>query len=181
MLTHSLSFGTNLPAAHSPMMESEEVMNMTLGVVDPRMAAEVVSVSYLHSVLRGLHRAPRIVEDEALFSRQDVFAAEDVSVLIIPDGCIGIPTLAALQQGIPVIAVRDKGILMRNDLQRLPFAPGRLFVVDNYLEAVGVLTAIRSGFSLESVRRPMPQTVVVPPLEAERAPEYGDVIRLRVR
>ena len=42
--------------------------------------------------------------------------AEDISCLIIPDGCLGIPTLAALQQGIKVIAVRENVNIMRNDL-----------------------------------------------------------------
>ena len=40
----------------------------------------------------------------------------DISCLVIPDGCIGLPTLAALEQGIPVIAVKGNKNAMRNDL-----------------------------------------------------------------
>ena len=67
------------------------------------------------------------------------------------------PTLAALEQGIPVIAVRENRNRMRNDLGALGFGDGKLFVVDNYLEAVGVMTALKAGVALSSVRRPLAQ------------------------
>ena len=46
---------------------------------------------------------------------------------------------------------------MRNDLTALPFAPGQLNVVDNYLEA-GLMTAMKAGVSPETVRRPFTET-----------------------
>jgi len=39
------------------------------------------------------------------------------------------PRLAALEQGIPVIAVRENRNWMRNELGKLPFGPGKLFIV----------------------------------------------------
>jgi hypothetical protein len=69
--------------------------------------------------------------------------------------------LAAIEQGIPVIAVRENTNRMQNRLEDYPFASGQLHVVDNYLEAVGVMHAIRAGVSKESVRRPMKNTNVV--------------------
>ena len=65
--------------------------------------------------------------------------------MVIPDGCVGLPTLAALEQGIPVIAVRENKNRMRNKLEELPFGlatgeEGKLFIVENYLEAVGMMT-----------------------------------------
>ena len=50
---------------------------------------------------------------------------------------------------------------MENDLLELGFGAGKLFVVDNYLEAVGVMAALKSGVALESVRRPLAGTKVV--------------------
>ena len=84
----------------------------------------------------------------------------DLSCLVIPDGCVGLPTLAALEQGIPVIAVKENTNCMKNRLEDLPFAQGKLFVVENYLEAVGVMTALRAGVAVESVRRPLADTVI---------------------
>jgi hypothetical protein len=65
---------------------------------------------------------------------------------------VGLPTLAALEQGIPVIAVRENHNRMKNDLEKLPFKPGKLFIVENYLEAVGI--------NPSAVRRPLAYTKV---------------------
>ena len=155
MLTHAISTVYNVPSAHAPMMESTEVANIDPGVVDPRMAAEVVSLTFLQSVLKGLHVAPRVGVGHAEMSLSDTLTARDVSCLVIPDGCIGLPTLAALEQGIPVIAVRENRSLMRNDLTMLPWAADQLHVVENYWEAAGVMAALKQGLSPGSVRRPL--------------------------
>ena len=84
----------------------------------------------------------------------------DVSCLVIPDKCLGLPTLAALEQGIPIIAVRENNNLMQNDLSALPWAPGQLHMVENYWEAVGVMTALKAGIAPNSLRRPLAATRV---------------------
>lgn len=181
MLTHTLSTILDVPSAHSPMMESQEIMNLTLGVVDPRMAAEVISVTYLHSILKGLHRSPRVVTDEQIFAHRSVITAEDISCLVIPDKCVGLPTIAALEQGIPVIAVRENHNLMKNDLSLMGFSARGLFVVDSYIEALGLMSALKAGVAVESIRRPLQHTRVVPELREEFASEFGNVIRMRAR
>ncbi len=160
MLTHAVSSMYSVPTAHSPMLESREIANMDPGVVDPRMAAEAVSTTFLQCTLKGLQRSPRIVTDPFAMNQPGVFTAADVSCLVIPDGVLGLPTLAALEQGIPVIAVAENRNLMRNDLAALPWAPGQFHPVENYWEAVGVLASIRAGIDPASVRRPMTGTAV---------------------
>ena len=64
---------------------------------------------------------------------------------MIPDGCVGLPTLAGLEQEIPVIAVRENRSRMKNELESLGFAPGKLFIAENYPEAVGIMTALKTG------------------------------------
>jgi len=160
MLTHTISTLFNIPSAHSPMMESREILDLEVGVVDPRKSAETVSVTYLHCILKGLHRSPRIIADQQVRNQSGVLNVSNISCLIIPYGCVGLPTLAALEQGIPVIAVKENKNRMRNNLEELPFAPGRLFIVNNYLEAVGVMSTLKAGVSLESVRRPILPTKV---------------------
>jgi hypothetical protein len=161
MLTHAISMLFNVPSAHSPMMESKEIMNMDVGIVEPRKAAEAISLTFLHCILKGLHKSPRIVTNPADFGRAGVLSAADISCLVIPDGCVGLPTLAALEQGIPVIAVKENRNRMQNRLEDFPFAQGQLFVVENYLEAVGVMNALKAGVAPESVRRPLCHTKVV--------------------
>jgi len=36
-----------------------------------------------------------------------------------------------------------------------------VFIVENYLEAVGVMTALKAGVAVSSVRRPLEKTKVV--------------------
>ena len=71
--------------------------------------------------------------------------AADISCVVIPEGCLGLPTLAAMEQGIAVIAVRENHNLMRNDLEKLGFEKGKYFVAENYPEAVGIMPAVKAG------------------------------------
>ena len=162
MLTHALSSIYDVPTAHSPMFESREIADMDPGIVDPRMAAEAVSGTFLQCTLKGLQRSPRIVTDRDRFAGErrqmdnpEVLTAADVSCLVIPDGCLGLPTLAALEQGIRVIAVRENRNLMKNDLAALPWQPGQFHRAANYWEAIGILAAMRAGIDPGSVRRPI--------------------------
>ncbi len=170
MLTHAITMLFGVPTAHSPMAEDMDEANALFGIVDPRISAEAVSTCFLHCVLKGLHRSPRIITDKMVFAHPGVLTAADVSCLVIPDGCVGLPTLAALEQGIPVIAVRENSNRMKNDLEKLPFAPGKLFVAENYVEAAGIMTALKAGVALSSVRRPLAETKV----SCERAKSYTE-------
>ncbi|MCK4346941.1 MAG: DUF3326 domain-containing protein [Bacteroidales bacterium] len=61
--------------------------------------------------------------------------------------------LAAIEQEIPVIADKENKNRMKNPLEELPFLEGKLFIVENYLEAVDVMNAIKMGISLYTVGR----------------------------
>lgn len=161
MLTHAISSIFNIPTAHSPMGYSKEEENIDLGVVDPRMAAEVVSMTYLHCILKGLHKSPKIITNPKYINHHAVLNASDINCLVIPDKCLGLPVLAALEQDIPVIAVKDNKNIMENNLESFQWLSGQLIIVDNYLEAVGVMNALKSGVSIESVRRPLKYTRVI--------------------
>jgi hypothetical protein len=154
ILTHGISTLYDMPSAHAPMLESKEVADLDLGLVESRMAAEAISVGFFICVLKGLQRAPRVVTDPAVLHTPGVLSAEDVSCLVIPDGILGMPVIAALEQRIPVIAVRESANLMRNDLTLLPWAPGQLHVVENYWEAAGVMAALKAGVDPAAMRRP---------------------------
>ncbi|MFI5302967.1 MAG: DUF3326 domain-containing protein, partial [Polyangiales bacterium] len=162
MLTHTLSLLHGVPCAHAPMMSSRDVQGLDYGRVDPRKAAEPVSMTYLFSVLKGLSRSPQIVSliDAPTQADASLLTAADVACVIVPSGCLGLPVLGALAQGITVIEVRGNENRMRNRLGDLPFARDQLVTVDNYLEAAGVMTALRAGVRRETVLRPLAPTVV---------------------
>ena len=160
MLTHAVSMLYEVPCAHSPMLENHTVANFDLGLVEPRLAAEAVSLTFVQCMLKGLHRSPRIVTDLDAMGEAGLLTSADISCLVIPDNCVGLPTLAALEQGIPVIAIRENDNLMQNDLHVLPWASNQLHMVENYWEAVGVMTALKAGITPSSLRRPLTATRV---------------------
>ena len=179
--THAISMLYDVPAAHSPMLESEEVLEVDAGIVDPRMAAEAVSYTFLQCILKGLQRSPRIIPNFDGRFVPGALTAADISAVVIPDGCLGLPVLAALEQGIPVVAVRENRNMMRNDTASLPWAPGQYVVVDNYLEAAGALCAMKAGIASASVRRPLRAApVTIAPEAVVGGEEVGDVARVRV-
>ncbi len=159
MLTHSVSSIYDVPSAHSPMMTSHDVMNLDVGIVDPRKAAEAVSMTFLHCILKGLYNAPRILS--GIHSGNGLICNRDISCIVIPDGCIGLPVFAAIENDIPVIAVKDRHANVKNSLQELPFKKDKLFLANNYLEAAGIASSLKAGVSFDSIIRPMHRTKLI--------------------
>ena len=154
LLTHWVSSLTDKPSAHAPMMENTELDNEDFGVVDARLAAELISFTYFSCVLKGLMKSPEITKD---LEEVGAFTARNVNAIVMPKGCLGIPTYAALIQGIPVIAVEDNIQSDRSDefIKTLPWKDGQYIEADNYKEAIGILVAMKAGLSIESISRPI--------------------------
>lgn len=131
------------PVAHSPFVDwlkGDDLKDFN-EVTDPRMSAEMVSLCYLHCILKGLHKSPTISYENGLSNL-------DVDFLITPINCVGEPHHACMDNGIPIIAVRENKTVLNDKM------PDRFIVVDNYIEAAGLLMAYKSGIDHRSVRRP---------------------------
>lgn len=137
-----ISGALNKPVAHAPVGTTLEDFNE---VVDARMAPELVSVCYLHCILKGLHKAPRIGLG---------LQVRDVGCLVTPINCVGRPHRACLEQGIPIIAVRENRTCVNDPM------PDEFIIVENYLEAAGMIVAMKTGVQPPSVRRPLAETLV---------------------
>lgn len=131
--------------AHSPFESG--VLNKFNEVVDPRMAAEVVSISYLHCILKGLHRAPKVVEYNS--RAKDTLRVDDIDLMVSPDGCWDTPHEACANWEIPIIFVREN----KNIYPPLEVIPKNCIMVENYVEAAGVISAMKAGVSCKAVRR----------------------------
>lgn len=70
--------------------------------------------------------------------------------------------------------VRSGENRMKNNLNELPFLPRKLFIVDNYLEAVGVMHALKAGVALDTIRRPIEYTKVK--LAESKAARPDDIV-----
>jgi len=135
----------NKPVAHCPFGYGSLGVNFC-EVVEPRISAEMISMCYLHCALKGLHRAPRIGSG---------LSVRDVSCLITPFGCVGRPHKACLERDIPIIAVRENSTCLNDPM------PDSFIIVENYLEAVGYIAAMRAGVHPSSVRRPIRYTDIL--------------------
>lgn len=161
-LSKIVSRALNKPVAHSPV-ENPEAKNFN-EVVDPRMAAEIVSVSYLHCILKGLHKAPRLLIGPPLVYR-DELSLNEVDFLISPYNCFGPAHSACLQADIPIIVVKE------NRTYTIAVQRFKYIFVDNYIEAAGLIQAYKAGIDWRSVRRPIDHTEVV---DGENDNKRGD-------
>lgn len=133
------------PVAHAPVESDDLEMKTFNEVVDPRVAAEMISFAFLHCVLKGLHKAPRIGSG---------LSVRNVDALVTPIGCVGRPHHACMKAGIPIIAVKENTTVLNDTM------PDEFILVENYLEAAGLLMSMRAGILSESVRRPLKPTCV---------------------
>jgi len=142
MVSRRVSGALNKPVAHAPVesdgtKDDSELFNILYEeVVHSRKAAEVCSNCYIHCILKGLHKAPRIGRD---------ITFRDVDALVSPVGCIGRPHFACFEAGIPVIAVEENTTSKRN-------RDSRIIYVQNYWEAAGYLSCLRAGIVPRSTR-----------------------------
>lgn len=157
IITHTISNLLDVSCAHAPVF-SHALISHEYDVVNPKKAPETLSKTELFCVLKGMYKTPKIVDPNA---GEGVITNRNIHVLITPDRCISLPLIAALEQGIKVIAVDDATNIMQNDLSLLPWAPHQFYRASNYFEAAGILTALKNGLSPNSIKRPIEWTKVI--------------------
>ena len=147
ILSRVVSQALQLPCAHAPYEPPEAAEG-----VDPRAAAESIGYTFLPCILEGLRRAPRpssLAEREA-----GDLSFNEIDAVVVPWGACGsIPVLAAAEEGIPIVAVRGNPVVIQADPLSLGI-PG-VVEVGSYLEAAGVLLALREGIDPAMASRPV--------------------------
>ncbi|KGG13475.1 hypothetical protein EV05_0129 [Prochlorococcus sp. MIT 0601] len=163
IISHLLVKHLNLPCAHAPALNALPLENF----VDPRSAAEELGHTFLPCVLVGLSRAPSLVEidrtqgiDSCL--GRDLISIDHVGAVIAPDGALGgAAVLACIERNIPLIVVSNRGVLnvtasslgldTLNQVANNPI----IYTANNYLEAAGLISGLREGIAIQSLRRPI--------------------------
>jgi hypothetical protein len=152
VVSHLLTRVLRVPAAHAPMLNFGQ-SHVPGWVVDARSAGEFVSASGLACVLIGLRRAPQLTPLPPCPVNANI-SINDVIGVVAPATALGsVPILSAAKRGIPVIAVKDNTTILEVTAAGLGLSG--VTEVDSYLAAAGALLALRSGISIESVRRPL--------------------------
>jgi hypothetical protein len=153
IITHLISKLFRVPTAHAPLPYYQDLKQPDTS--NPRAAAEFLSMPHYFCVLKGLHRAPRLrVLDSLEASRPGWITLENVAAVVAPAGALGgVPALAAEWNGIPLIAVRENASVLNVGNDRLGMR--NVLEVDSYLEAAGLLLALREGIAPAALRRPL--------------------------
>lgn len=147
-LSEIMSEKLNKPVIHAPV-ENSEIFKTFNEIVDPRKAAEIVSICYLHCCLKGGHIAPEIsLLDTAYWNT-------DIDFLVSPINVFGRPHRACLKSNIPVIAVKENKTVLNDKM------PESFIIAENYLEVAGIISARKAGISISSVRRPLERTKIL--------------------
>lgn len=146
VISHLITREFELPCAHAPALNPLPLSDR----VDPRACAEELGYTFLPSVLVGLSRAPQIVSNPSYLLPQDL-RSEQVNAVISPYNCSGSPALLAwAEQNTELIFVKQNQTV----LDVLPQDLGiKGMVVNNYLEGIGVLVAMKEGVEPSSLVR----------------------------
>ena len=164
VISHFLVKHLLIPCAHAPGLAPLPV-NYDL---DPRTSGEEIGYTFLQSVLVGLSRAPNLISKSTMQTKENSFfqvktllSDRNLGAVVVPEGALGGEAiLSCIQKFIPLIIVSNQSLLnvssakMRLDLQT-DYQDKKVFYADNYLEAAGLITALRHGINIKSLRRPI--------------------------
>jgi len=140
----------NKPVAHGPVDYSLPKFKK---IVEPRKSVEIITENFIHCLMKGLNRAPKIV-----FTKTNkCLGVEDVDIMISPYRCWGTPHQICWDKNIPIIIVKENISVLHNNY---PLLNENLIFVDNYVEAAGYLMTMKAGIHPSTVRRPLRQTKI---------------------
>lgn len=117
IISHSIIAKYNIIAVHAPLLPIELPEN--IDNIDPRVASEASSFTFLPSILYGLSRSPDITD-----KLKENLSIDDINFVVVPHNCFGNPVvLEALKRGIKVYSIKNN----TNNSQLKPEAYGDLF------------------------------------------------------
>ena len=164
VISHLLVKHFLIPCAHAPGLLPLPV-NYDL---DPRTAGEEIGYTFLQSVLVGLSRAPDLIlkpvfnnKENSFFYEKTLLSNRNLGAVVAPQGALGgEAVLSCIENFIPLIIVANQGVLnVTSEKLRLDCVGShtekKIFYAENYLEAAGLITALRHGINIKSLQRPI--------------------------
>ena len=116
----------------------------------------------MQSVLVGLSRAPDLICKSAMQTKEHALLSNtDLGAIVVPQGALGgEAVLSCIERFIPLIVVSNQGVLnVSSTKMRLDCLSdennNNIMYAENYLEAAGLITALRHGINIKSLRRPI--------------------------
>lgn len=154
VISHLVVRTFQIPCAHAPAL-----LPLPLDPhLSPRSAAEEIGYTFLPCVLAGLSKAPQLVDlpnadrdavRERKYARLAI-TADRVDAVVIPATACGGSAVLNLSQrsSVQIIAVKDNKTQMQAPAEKLRIAA---LQVNSYLEAIGMLVALKAGISPASL------------------------------
>lgn len=161
VISHLIVRTFQIPCAHAPAL-----LPLPLDPhLSPRSAAEEIGYTFLPCVLAGLSKAPQFVSRETeardgdrekkhdrlpITDYQSPITADRVDAVVIPTTACGGSAILNLsgRSSVQIISVNDNKTQMQAAPEKLGIAA---LQVNSYLEAIGVLVAMRAGISPASL------------------------------
>ena len=164
VISHFLVKHLLIPCAHAPALAPLPIDYD----LDPRTSGEEIGYTFLQSVLVGLSRSPDLIcksvlntEEKSALQLTTLLTNSHLGAVVVPQGALGGEAiLACIENSIPLIIVSNQGVLDVNSRKmRLDHigsdTNNMILYADNYLEASGLITALRHGINVKSLRRPI--------------------------
>ena len=164
VISHFLVKHLLIPCAHAPALAPLPIDYD----LDPRASGEEIGYTFLQSVLVGLSRAPDLICKSAIktigydfLQAKALLSNTDLGAVVVPEGALGgEAVLSCIERSIPLIIVPNEGILNVSSTKlRLDYLSSdeekNVLYAENYLEAAGLITALRYGINIKSLRRPI--------------------------
>tara|TARA_B100000700_G_scaffold155475_1_gene172622 strand:- start:2902 stop:4014 length:1113 start_codon:yes stop_codon:yes gene_type:complete len=164
VISHLLVKHLLIPCAHAPGLAPLSVDYD----LDPRTSGEEIGYTFLQSVLVGLSRAPDLICKSAMKTQGNAFPQaktilcnSNLGAVVVPQGALGgEAVLSCIERCIPLIIVSNQGVLnVSSSKMRLDcFSRNKdknILYAANYLEAAGLITALRYGINVKSLSRPV--------------------------
>ncbi len=164
VISHFLVKHLLIPCAHAPGLAPLPIDYD----LDPRTSGEEIGYTFLQSVLVGLSRAPDLVFKSVMKNNEDAFSQvktllsnRNLGAVVVPQGALGgEAVMSCIERFIPLIIVENQGVLnVSSTKMRLDCLSSdqdkNILYADNYLEAAGLITALRHGINVKSLRRPI--------------------------
>ena len=164
VISHFIVKHLLIPCAHAPGLAPLPIDYD----LDPRISGEELGYTFLQSVLVGLSRAPNLISKLTIRTNENyslhektLLSSRNLGALVVPEGALGgAAVLSCIEKLIPLIIVSNQGVLnVRSTEMRLDYLNGyqdkNILYADSYLEAAGMITALRHGINIRSLRRPI--------------------------
>lgn len=146
VISHLIVRTFKIPCAHAPAL-----LPLPLDPhLSPRSAAEEIGYTFLPCVLAGLSKAPQFVASQTEDRSQLPITADRVDAVVVPATACGGSAILNLsgRSSVQIVAVKNNKTQMQAPAKTLGIAA---LQVNSYLEAIGVLVALKAGISPASL------------------------------